>query len=200
VRLFAEPGTEISPEYQHLPVTQHDATMLAFPNWYLALTEMFLREPKAEAYLICQDDVLFARGIRDYLEAKLWPANDIGVVSLYCPSHEHRNGISGFRLINPGWGAWGALAYLFSNPGIRSILADEKVLNHRHAGPANGERNIDSIVGDWCRRQKLPYFVHLPSLAQHIGRTSTIWSSNNNRGRRRAIEFTGTLPSEATSE
>lgn len=76
--------------------------------------------------------------------------------------------------IDPGWGAWGALAYLFSNPGIRAFLSDPEVVNHRHHGPGDGQRNIDSVVGAWCRRNSLPYFVHVPSLAQHIGETSTI--------------------------
>jgi hypothetical protein len=153
------------------------------------MTELYLRSPLAEAFLICQDDVLFARGARSYLEQKLWPAEEIGVVSLYCPSHEHRADPSEFRSINPGWGAWGALAYLFSNPGIREFLSDSKVVNHRHGGQAKGQRNIDSVVGDWCQRRDLPYFVHVPSLAQHIGRTSTIWRTNNNKGRRRASGF-----------
>jgi hypothetical protein len=189
-RLFAEPTTEVSVEFQSVPITQHDCVLGAFPNWYLALTELYLRNPLAEAFLICQDDVLFARGAKSYLEQKLWPAEEIGVVSLYCPSHEHRADLSGFRSINPGWGAWGALAYLFSNPGIREFLSDSKVVNHRHCGPAAGQRNIDSVVGDWCRRRDLSYFVHVPSLAQHIGRTSTIWRTNNNKGRRRASGFT----------
>ncbi len=40
---------------------------------------------KADAYLICQDDVLFASGLRSYLEQTLWPQPQTGLVSVYCP-------------------------------------------------------------------------------------------------------------------
>lgn len=188
-RLFAEPETLIPEQFCHLPVTQHDAMLGAFPNWYLGLSELVMREPKADGYLICQDDVLFAEGTRRYLETVLWPAPDAGVVSIYCPSHYAAEGKNGFIKEDRGWQSWGALAYLFSNQSVKLFLSDFDVLNHRFSGPAGGLRNIDSVVGRWCQATGRPYFVHFPSLTQHIGDTSTIWEKAGNTRRRCASHF-----------
>lgn len=193
-RLFAEPDVEVPAEYSHLPVTRREGTLGAFPNWFLAISELVMRHPHAEAYFLCQDDVLFSEGLRAYLERTLWPASRVGVVSAYCPSHycEEKEGegrTTGFRVEDHGWNSWGALAYVFSNPSARAMICDPAAVNHRHHGPAEGARNIDSVVGSWCSRSGLPYYVHAPSLAQHIGETSTIWSSAGACGRRQASEF-----------
>ena len=188
-RLFVEPGTEIPPEFNRLPISLRDETLGAFPNWYLALTELVLRHPRAEAYLLCQDDVLFATDLRDYLEHTLWPAQQIGVVSIYCPSHYRQAAKPGFIREDQGWYSWGALAYIFSNPSARALLSDSMVLNHRDFGPSEGLRHIDSVVGYWCERNQLPYYVHSPSLAQHIGDSSTIYPLATASGKRQARDF-----------
>ncbi|MBR9800815.1 hypothetical protein GYB59_03545 [bacterium] len=189
MRVFAEPMAALSDIDSLAGLTKRDQKLGAFPNWYLGLTEMYLRNPHCEAYAMFQDDLLLAPATRDYLEDSLWPAPEIGVVSLYCPSHEHRPDFIGFRAIDWGWKAWGALAYVFSNPGIRTFLSDRLVLDHRHHGPADGARNIDSVVGSWCKRTGLPYLVHVPSLVQHVGNASTIWPFGTASGKRRAADY-----------
>lgn len=188
-RLFAEPGVDLPAEFADLPISRHDVRLGAFPNWYLGLAELVMREPRAEAYFLCQDDVLFAANLRDYLEHSLWPAPRLGVVSAYAPSHYTRGKGAGFHVEDRGWRTWGALAYLFPNPSARALLCDPLVVNHRHHGPADGLRNIDSVVGQWCQRRGLPYYIHMPSLAQHIGETSTLFPHATNEGRRRAVDY-----------
>ncbi len=195
-RLFIEPDAPSASLPSDFATTRRTNTMGAFPNWYLGLSELFLREPHADAYLISQDDGFFAKGVKEYLESTLWPSANIGVISLYCPSHEHVEGVIGYREIDRGWGAWGAVAYVFSNPGIRSLLSDSVVLNHRHHGPAAGMRNIDAVVGSWCQRCQLPYFVHIPTLVQHIGRTSTVKEQGRLKGSRIAVNFDPEFPSK----
>lgn len=197
LRLFAEPGTEIPAAFSHLPVALRDGVLGAFPNWYLSLAELVMRNPHAEAYFLCQDDVLLARGLRSYLEQTLWPGSNVGVVSAYCPSHYAVGLAKGFHIEDRGWDSWGALAYIFPNPSARAVLTDPAVLNHRHHGPAGGLRNIDSVLGSFCRRSRLQYWVHVPSLAQHIGCTSTIWHHGSARGRRHADRF---LPDLGSSD
>tara|TARA_R110002111_G_C6005195_1_gene373762 strand:+ start:2523 stop:3230 length:708 start_codon:yes stop_codon:yes gene_type:complete len=188
-QLFVEPESEIPSQYQYLPIAQRNEVLGAFPNWYLALTELVLRNPRAEAFLLCQDDVLFSKDLRSYLELNLWPEKQIGVVSIYCPSHYQQETKSGFFREDRGWDSWGALAYIFSNPSARSLLSDSMVLNHRDFGPAAGLHHIDSVVGYWCERNRLPYYVHSPSLAQHIGESSTIYPRATAGGKRRAKDF-----------
>src|SRR5689334_16407116 len=59
--LFAEPETQLDEKLRQLPVTWRQKRLGAFPNWYLALVELYLTQPRAEAYLLCQDDVVYAR-------------------------------------------------------------------------------------------------------------------------------------------
>ncbi len=198
-RLFVEPNTNIPRSFQHLPISLRDQTLGAFPNWYLALSEMVLRNPKTDAYFLCQDDVFFSKGLRNYLEQHLWPAAEVGVVSIYCPSHYLKEDINGFHIENRGWNSWGALAYIFPNRSARQLLSDPLVLNHRGFGTAEGLRNIDSVVGLWCQRSELPYYVHSPSLAQHIGDTSTIWTHGSNQGYRRAANYLNQIKTASQS-
>ncbi|MES2789511.1 MAG: hypothetical protein V4719_07810 [Planctomycetota bacterium] len=188
-RLFAEPGTEIPVEFEHLPIARRDQVLGAFPNWYLGLAELVMREPQADAYLMCQDDVLFAAGLRKYLDESLWLNPQAGVISVYCPSHYATDRDPGFHAENRGWQSWGALAYVLPAASARALLGDGKVLEHRLNGPADGLRNIDSVVGRWCLDTGRTYLVHVPSLAQHIGDTSTIWTGARNAQRRHADRF-----------
>lgn len=191
LRIFAEPRSHV-PHGDAFSLTQRDERLGAFPNWYLALAELIMRQPHADAYFMIQDDAILAEGLRAYLESNLWPAKRVGVVSVYCPSHYSEGGRHGFFPVNKGWSSWGALAYVFPNRSARHLLGDSVVINHRHHGNAEGIRNIDSVVGSWCRRIRLRYFIHEPSLVQHIGSTSTIWqhkAEDSARGRRCAKDF-----------
>ena len=143
----------------------------------------------SDAYLMLQDDVLLAANLRGYLERTLWPRREVGLVSLYTPSHYSAGKSNGYHEQPCGWNAWGALAYVFPNPAARALLSDPLVVNHRRHGPADGSRNIDSVVGLWRQRRRLPYIVHVPSLAQHIGETSTLWPDATIAGKRRADTF-----------
>ena len=196
-RLFVEPGSEIPPRFADLPRSDRDEPLGAFANWYLALAELVMRSPRAEAYFMVQDDVVFARGVRPFLERALWPAANCGAVSIYCPSNYAVDRPAGFHLEDRGWGTWAAQALLFSNPSARSLLASCELVNHRHHGPRDGSRNIDCVVGHWCRQAGRPFYVYTPSLAQHIGETSTLYASATTSGRRSATTFIGedTYPS-----
>ncbi|HUF63380.1 MAG TPA: hypothetical protein VMN36_14990 [Verrucomicrobiales bacterium] len=202
--LFAEPGSKLPRFVNRSRLTSRREVLGAWGNWLLAASELALLHPHADAYLICQDDAVFCRHLREYLETHLWPAERVGVVSLHTPRH-HTGSSPGFFPFDPGWGAWGAMAYLFPNASLRNLLSDPRVINHRHRGPGDGLRNVDSVVGDWCRRSGVPYFLHSPSLSQHTGETSTLWKNSSLRGRRSAADFPGEdfdarrLPGVATS-
>ncbi len=190
-RLFCEPDVTIPPQFRQLPASVRDERLGAFPNWFLALSELLMRYPQADAFLLCQDDVSFCRGIRTYLERVLWPADAIGVVSLFCPSYYGRGKPYGFHREDRGWDTCGAQAYVFPRVSAEVFLTTPQVLAHRRQGPRGGEVNIDSVVGAWCRKVALPYFVHVPSLAQHVGSSSTLYPGAGTFGNRRAADFQG---------
>lgn len=192
IRIFAEPRTKIPTEYAWCARTLRDLSLGAFPNWYLALAELVMRNPRVDAYLLVQDDAVFARNSRKYLETTLWPSGCVGAVSVYCPSHYSKQEQRGFVLEQRGAATWGALAYIFPNRSARHIVGSIEVVNHRHHGRDDGMRNIDNLVGSWCLKMGLEYFVHEPSLVQHIGATSTIWKHltvDSAVGKRAAIDF-----------
>jgi hypothetical protein len=191
IQIFAEPGTRIPKSIQNAQIFRRKEKLGAWPNWFLALTEMVLRDPLADAYLMLQDDAVFCSGLREYLERTLWPANKTGVVSLHTPSHHSRGEMMGFFPLNVGWGAWGAMAFVFPNAIARAILSDPKIVSHRNRGMGEGMHNVDSLIGDWCRRREFPYFLHSPSLAEHIGFTTTLWKHDSLKGRRSSSDFPG---------
>lgn len=188
--IFAEPDTPLPREAAELTVTRRAKPLGPWPNWLTALIELAMIDPHADAYLMCQDDVIFASGLRQYLEQTLWPAHRLGVVSLYCPSH-CGNGHRGYHVHDGGWETWGALAYVFPNAAVRALTRYAPLINHRHRGPDRGRRHIDCVIGRWCREARLPYYLHTPSLAQHIGEESTIYAGSTATGRRAARDFIG---------
>ncbi len=196
VYLFAETGSRTFMA-RHLqgPVTliqRQGPALGAWSNFLLALAELCQREPLADAYLMLQDDVDLCQSLRGYLEEKLWPGAQPGVVSLHTPAHlAPRHGI-GFFKADLGWNAWGAQALVFSNHAARALLADIKVMDHRLKGPLGGNKNVDSVVGEWCRRTKHGFWLHAPSLAEHTGQHSTLWRGTKLEGRRKSADFPGT--------
>lgn len=121
-----------------------------------------------DALIVFQDDIQIAAGCREWLETQLWPGPDdkIGVVSLYLPS------VSSLR---PGWFTtddtaiarpWGACGLVFPRHFAQRILDD----------PTNKAFlcGSDTSIATACKRDGLQWWVHQPSLIQHIGATSAI--------------------------
>ena len=172
-----------------LPVTHRDPQIGAWPSWYLSLAELVMRHPGADVYMIIQDDVVFYRhsGLRDYLENLLWPDPKLGIVSLYCSR--------AYSEKEPGWKrleeplVWGAQALLFSPESALDFLSNPYVIRHRLT--ENGLTGIDSLIGRWAEANDVPIYVPNPSLVQHIGHVSSIWSDSKTYGFRRAAQFAG---------
>lgn len=193
VHVFAEPDSPVSlsvdPSYWH----QRSQKLGAFSNWYVALTELVIRDPFADAYLLCQDDIVLCRDTRAYLEETLWLSERPQVVSPYCAEVHDSGEQNGFFVANAGWHTCGALALIFPNAIARSLLCDSLLLHHRRNGPRHGHSNIDSIIGQWCQRSGIAFLMHAPSLVEHIGHHSSLWGGETPPSpRRRAGSY---LPS-----
>jgi hypothetical protein len=188
-RLFVDGYTPIPEQCQHLPVTIRDAAVGAWPNYYLSLVELVMRNPIADAYLLIQDDAVMCRDstLRAYLESALWPNGRPGIASLYCSS-----AYTGSR---PGWyrqrrvWRWGALAFVFSRRAAHRFLRNRYVISHRRLPEPNGCANIDGVVGRWSNRWRVPLYYPTPSLVQHIGEASTLWRRARAEGTRQADWF-----------
>ena len=79
IRIFAEPDSPVPGGYQ---VTYRDRTLGPFRNWLASLKDLI--RLGGDTILLCQDDIVMCRGVREFLVRDLWPAPQIGIVSLYC--------------------------------------------------------------------------------------------------------------------
>lgn len=190
-RIFAEPE---APVPAGLSVTRRASRMGAWPNWYLALAELVLLDPLADCYFLSQDDVVYCRHVREFLEQDLWPARETGLVSLYCPSIYHgKQQLPNYgpHEVAEGFGLVGALTYLFPAASARALLQDTQVIEHRLKGRHRGLCNIDAVVGRWAQQTGRKVFYYSPALATHIGETSSIWPNQPARPSRTSSNFLG---------
>lgn len=196
-RLFADSTAEVEERHEALPLSVREPRLGAWPSYYLALVELLLREPEADAYLIAQDDALFydQEDLRAYLEETLWPGDDVGAVSLYC-SRAYARKEPGWHVHDGAW-VWGAVAFIFPRESATRFVADPEVLEHRWSPRNGGRANIDVVIGRWAKRQGLRIYYPSPSLVEHIGETSTLWPSTRARGHRRAHDFRRRSPSRS---
>ena len=185
LHIFAEPDVKIGKQHSNLPITQRKEKMGAWKNWYLALQNLVKLYPDADCYGIIQDDVVFCRGLRRFLEATLWPANDVGVCSVFTPSHYTKER-AGWYKNNRGGTLWMAQTYFFTPDSARNCI------NHPRCKNWTKDKQIDNVVGFWAKATKLYPYYFSPSLAQHIGHSSTLWNTRNKaNGRRAASDFVG---------
>lgn len=118
----------------------------------------------ADGLLVVEDDVVFCRGAREYLDQSPWPEDPtkIAVVSPYCneayskqPATNGRWHLENRGLYLAGSQAW---IYPFCNlPGIIEYLKQS-------------EWGVDRAVGEYAALHGLSVWYHTPSLADHIGR------------------------------
>jgi hypothetical protein len=188
-RIFEDLSTTIAARHAKCPVSTRDPAVGAFANFYLGLSELVLRHSEADAYLMVEDDVIFydRQNLREYLEDVLWPTDPPGVISLYCSSVDSRP--------DPGWHEtkarwqWGALAFIFPARLASAFVADPVVLTHGWCQPTRVRDAVDFLVGAWAQIRGIPVHYPCPSLAQHIGDTSTIWPTIERKKVRMADRF-----------
>jgi hypothetical protein len=187
--LFMDGPVRIPERFGHLPGTLREPPVGAWPNHYLALFELTLRQPTADAFLILQDDALIYDGenVREYLERTMWPDAAHPVVSLYCPGPYTGNRY-GWRRFREPW-VWGAQAFVFSREAAQTYLLDRRVCLHRWRD--GGLAQLDVLIGWWALRRRIPLWYPTPSLVQHVGDASTLYPECSATGPRAASLFVG---------
>lgn len=141
----------------------------------VALMDAVLAEqPTEDAVLIVEDDVVFCRGLREYLEQMAWPIivnrpeiaprAGIALMSPYCPEaygdHDKPFGTCG------RWHEERRGLYL---AGSQAWLYPTAVLPRIVEGIRASEVGVDNAVGTYAEANLLAVWYHTPSLAQHIG-------------------------------
>jgi hypothetical protein len=191
--LFIDSAVRIPDRFSDLPGTFRDEKLGAWPNYYLALMELLMRRPHADAYLIVQDDVVFfdRENLRAYLEEMLWPGSSTPLVSLYCSEADSRPE-PGWHQRQRGWVS-GAHAFVFPPPLAKAFVMDRPVFQHRWAADPVWAVCVDDVIHHWAKDRRLEIWFPSPSLAQHVGDASTLWPAARALGSRRADRFAGDL-------
>jgi len=153
----------------------------SWPTWLAALGQIVDTRPEATAYMVVQDDGVFCRGLRAYLEQTLWPSVTTALCSPYCPGAYRRS--VGWHPENHGWSLVGAQCWAIPPGAARRMLADL-------SGVASRSR-VDAIVGRWAKAAGLDCWYHTPSLAQHAGLRNSALGDNLVNELRRAHDFLG---------
>lgn len=166
--IFAEPHALIPAEFQHLTVVRRPHTLGAFRNWLSALGALLESAPDAGAYLLIQDDIVWSRNVRQRLERDLWPHPDTGAVSLF-RSECYKPGPPGIQQlqVDPA-GVIGAQALCFPPASLKMLFNTSLTKTWQRPD------GIDALLGGWLCHTERPYFSYTPSLAQHVGHTSTL--------------------------
>lgn len=182
-----------------------------FQNWLQAAADLlwvnsrfrFDDRGDSDAIMICEDDAEFTVGIREYVESCLWPSEDCGVVSLYCPPLHHyrslRGGITRTRLLHSGDtlrsrnNLVGALALIFP----RKVLAE--LVNHpsqeswggSHEQTRSGvnpweRKAVDTWIGRALLEMGRTAWHFSPSLVNHYAPNNNVSNSSMGNGMNRS--------------
>ncbi|QDU59997.1 hypothetical protein Pan216_08340 [Planctomycetes bacterium Pan216] len=207
-RSFTPADLKSLPDWSEVPA-KHEARTIrrvaktwGWSNTYLALQELLHRHPQAQLFMLVQDDALFgsrAGNIRQYLEDHvLWPDRQCGALSLFCSSGysgpSHAKGEPGWHSFGERKWVWCALCFVWSRERLMSFLASDVAMQWRIKGGESSRRKVDVTIGKWAQAAKTPIWYPYPSLVEHIGETTTMWSRGAGLGGRRVSkQFVGNM-------
>lgn len=184
--LFVDGDVEFDDKFSGMPQTRRPEPIGAWPAWCDALRILLTEYPDANTIAIVQDDALFPAiaSFRSYVEQLLWPESAPCIVSLYTSADDTLEQ-NEWRRYPDVW-KFGAVAFVLP----RSVAED--MLQNIDAGDLEflqGTAGIDTRIGVWADRMKVPIWHPSPSLVQHIGQVSSIWKRSRAVGLRRASRF-----------
>jgi hypothetical protein len=187
--LFVDSAVTVPAPHDQLPCTFRDERVGAWANYYLSLAELLLCHPRADAYMVVQDDALFydRQSLPTYLETVLWPGKSTCLVSLYCSRADTAG--------KPGWHECeglmrsGPVALAFPRELAKAFVTDREVFEHRWNRDELAATSIGDVISEWAVQRGVPVWLPTPSLVQHIGDTSTIWPLARAKGKRQALWF-----------
>lgn len=159
-----------------LPITARYPNLRAYGNWILALIELYIREPRADRYVIFQDDILASKNLRQYLEKSPYPTK--GYCALYtfpevqakAPKTIHGGTIDGWYTYTSHRTGLGGLGLYFSHEALIAMLTNSTSLAHLADRPHDAKRGhtaLDGAVHDAMKKAGYGEHVHSPSLLQH---------------------------------
>lgn len=162
--VFAEPN---SPPGDYYRVFSQQ--MLPFRS-FVETAQTLINDFPDQWYLICEDDVDFQVGCADFL--RTLPLGKDQVLTLYISQNQSRRSraTSGFSRLEGD--IHGSLAYLIHAESLKKILLSKTLATWENTA------RVDKVFCLATTECKIDLVTHVPTLAQHIGETSTL---NSNR-------------------
>jgi hypothetical protein len=173
VHLLAEPGTFDRVRRPHDARTiehENSSTRGCFRNWKRAVKRLLSRT-SAPWLLVVQDDATWVPWAADVLRAQLIARHDVrtGVLSPYVTGKDVAPTFDdGWNECRVGWTFWGALAFAMPRAAAEDLLRHPRFTQHR------GTQQVDAVVSASMLDLGRPIYVHVPSLVDHVGDTSTV--------------------------
>jgi hypothetical protein len=178
VHRFCEPGVpavELASE-----VVRHDNEVQrgVLGNW-VHCCRWLVENTSSDYVLVCEDDVAYCRGAKQALCNLLFQHHAFGFASLYTArgESERLSQRTGWIEYNRGWSTYGSQALCFPRPSAVAMLGEAPLHSYDQlSGPT------DAIVAQYFQNKGFPCYHHSPSLADHVGRQSTVghsWSTDH---------------------
>lgn len=163
----------------------------SWPTWYRTAERLLIERPEAEAILIVEDDGVWCRNLRGYLERSLWPKTTAIVASAYSPRPYNAAATvpDGWHEEVRGHFLVASLCWAMPAPALRKALAALEPTRHAH--DEKGRRHIDQRIGRWALDTGHTIWHHKPSLVQHIANDNSALGSRADANLRTAGDFVG---------
>ena len=153
-----------------------------WPNWLRAVRSLLEQSPRADLLLVCQDDIVLCRNLRQYLERTLWAGRRVALWSPYCPG-PYRQPSRGWHRQRRGWLLVGALCWVLPRHAAEAAVRD--------LGNVRARSRIDARLGKWAAETNRTVWYHTPSLVQHTGIGNSALGDKLEGELRRAVDFIG---------
>lgn len=177
-----------------LDVTGHHPKLGTVGNWVTALWTLWVMDPHADRYALFQDDVVFCKGLREYLDAAPWVEKTY--LNLYSSEYNEvlvakaKPGTwmesyvlnSGGRVqpelaVGPATERWqcgkGALAIVFDGGGVMQMLGSKWVAG-KPRDKDYPRSKLDGMIVNAMNQAGWKELIHAPSLCQHVGQESSM--------------------------
>lgn len=203
--VFAEPNTNgLDIEAYGARLIQNEERKGVWHNW-IHSARYAIENSDAEIIMTVQDDSLFHPDSKIFTESILWPAKDVGFVSLYTPKHYSFKPKNKLEERAPGVNRiytkslWGACALVWPRKVLEEVLQHDttytwlgaptrtksiwqKKKEERKNNPALIQ-NSDTAIGRIMNQMKRSMYFVDPSPVNHFAEHSAI-NHGGNRGRR----------------
>lgn len=173
-RLFVD-GERDASFYSHfgLEVTCRSPAILTMPNWFLALQELYFRNPNADRYALFEDDFVTYPHLKEYLDSLLLQEKTYWNLHTFPSNMEIAPKETGFFPSHQTGRS--AIGLVFSHQGVIDLLSTREVMLRPLTGGEKWWKKHDGLVLEilgriWGHTE----LVHNPSLTFHIGEISSM--------------------------